>query len=1222
MNAGRNSVPLRRRSLVYHWRTHVATLLGVAAAGAVLIGALLVGDSMRGSLRANALDRLGRVALAVQSPRYFRAALADDLVRALDLLTDAPPNQPARLVSVIIAPGSASNPQTRATAGGVQVLGIDPPFWTLAPGLAAQAGRDSTQPPDGGVLINETLARELGLGPGEDIVLRVPRPEAVSPDLLLGRRDAPLATLRLTVEAVLPTRDLGAFSLAPQQRAPLNAYVPLSTLQRALEQRERVNTLLIAEPEAEAPGGEAVARAWRDAWPARVHVALQHSVTLADLGLRLRSSAADAALVLESDGFLLPLAAENSAQEAAGALGWTATGTLAYLANTIELLRNDTSVTHPDQPPPAAPATETSSSAPTTEIPYSTVVALDTATAAGAALKLATGEPAPPLQPGEVLLNTWAAADLGAQPGDQVRMTYYVAAPFGRLETRSATFRLRGIVAMSAAATDPALVPEYPGVTDAETLADWEPPFPLDLKRIRPKDEDYWRVYRAAPKAFVSLDDGVRLWAAESAHFGQLTALRLYPPADRKLEGASTRNSKLETRNSAADVFTTELRQHLDPAALGLHLQDVRARALEASHGATDFAGLFVGFSQFLIVAALLLVALLFRLGVERRAGEIGLLLAVGFTPRRVARLLLSEGLALALIGAALGLVLGRAYAWLMLAGLKSWWSTATGPAPFLRLHAEPASYVLGFAATLLIAGAALAWSLRGLTRLPPRRLLAGVSATSEIEQPQVGVPCQAPAATAGARRRAERHPGLLVAAALAALATAVIALSLLGARISPPAGFFAGGTLLLLSALLTVRHWLHAAPPADPVASARALTGRTALLRLGVRNARRRPGRSLLTASLIAAATFVITSLQAMRLEPPADIHDRHSGAGGFTLLAEATAPLLHDLNTPAGRSALNLSAEAEAILAGTTIMPFRLRAGDEASCLSLYRPTEPRILGAPPAMLQRGGFTFSGVPSVGEDVAAPWRLLGAQLPDGAIPAIADEAAATWQLHKRLGDEVRVTGESGQPVRLRLVALLKGSILQGALIVSESNFTRFWPSLAGYAFFLIETPSPSARPVADALRRELADHGLAVTPAARRLAELQAVQNTYLSTFQMLGGLGLLLGTAGLAAVLLRNVWERRAELALLRTLGFTRRALGVLVLVENALLVAAGLLAGLIPAAIVAAPHAAVRTGSFPWLSLVGLFALIFAVGLLAGAAALIPALRAPLLPALRSE
>ena len=51
-------------------------------------------------------------------------------------------------------------------------------------------------------------------------------------------------------------------------------------------------------------------------------------------------------------------------------------------------------------------------------------------------------------------------------------------------------------------------------------------------------------------------------------------------------------------------------------------------------------------------------------------------------------------------------------------------------------------------------------------------------------------------------------------------------------------------------------------------------------------------------------------------------------------------------------------------------------------------------------------------------------------------------------------------------------------------------------------------------------LESTLSDYGLDVVDTQQRLAGFLAIQNTYLSTFQMLGALGLLLGTAGLAVV------------------------------------------------------------------------------------------------------
>src|SRR4051812_47965694 len=66
-------------SLRHYRRIHLAVAMGVAVATAVLTGALLVGDSVRGSLRDLTLQRLGLIDSAVVSPRMFRAELAREL---------------------------------------------------------------------------------------------------------------------------------------------------------------------------------------------------------------------------------------------------------------------------------------------------------------------------------------------------------------------------------------------------------------------------------------------------------------------------------------------------------------------------------------------------------------------------------------------------------------------------------------------------------------------------------------------------------------------------------------------------------------------------------------------------------------------------------------------------------------------------------------------------------------------------------------------------------------------------------------------------------------------------------------------------------------------------------------------------------------------------------------------------------------------------------------
>ena len=163
--------------------------------------------------------------------------------------------------------------------------------------------------------------------------------------------------------------------------------------------------------------------------------------------------------------------------------------------------------------------------------------------------------------------------------------------------------------------------------------------------------------------------------------------------------------------------------------------------------------------------------------------------------------------------------------------------------------------------------------------------------------------------------------------------------------------------------------------------------------------------------------------------------------------------------------------------------------------------------------------------------------------------------------------------------------------------------------------------PGP-ARTLADAVERELQPFGVDAVTTGDRLAEFHRVENTYLSTFQALGGLGLLLGTVGLATVMFRNVLERRRELALLRAVGFDAANVSTMILAEAAFLLGAGLLAGAVCAAIAIAPAWLGRGGTLPGPGLLGLLVGVVIAGLLSSLVATRAALSGKILDALRAE
>ena len=206
----------------------------------------------------------------------------------------------------------------------------------------------------------------------------------------------------------------------------------------------------------------------------------------------------------------------------------------------------------------------------------------------------------------------------------------------------------------------------------------------------------------------------------------------------------------------------------------------------------------------------------------------------------------------------------------------------------------------------------------------------------------------------------------------------------------------------------------------------------------------------------------------------------------------------------------------------------------------------------------------------------------------------------------------------------------LDNTLLQGSLLVPEDRFAELFPEAPGYRYFLMEeaVAGESAGAAAEAggddlalLRGGLASQGLDARGANETLRGFLAVQNTYLSTFQSLGALGLLLGTFGLAAVQMRSVLERKKEMGLLRAVGFGHRRLASLVLRENLLLLFVGLAMGVLSAALVTLPHSLVANVGVPWFELMAMFAVILIVGLFTAGLAARWTNRVPIVEALRN-
>ena len=1174
------------QSLLYHRRINFSVALGVAAASAVLTGALLVGASMRGSLKALTLDRLNRVDEFLVTQQFFQSELVTQLQE-----TEFFEKNYAHAAGAIFFPSASLelNPgnnqdgdEVSRRASEVQILAADDSIWWFG----GEQYQPKRLPAEGEVILNATLADALGLSsvdPGTQevlVTLRLPKPNAVPSDSPLGEKEDLILNLpRLRVIEILPDQGLGRFGLHPTQLTPKNAFVSVNQVQKALDKEGKLNCLFAGTSD-------------RNNCPPQVVTAqLQNALSpsFQDYGLLIKAVQQDQPngqavfdyFSISSTEMLMQDRLSTAILESLQS--WEPEPVLTYLANDVAVIQ-----------PGIDPDGESG-------IPYSMIAAIDFSEAFDPVSAI-SGEPIRDLEDGEIVLNEWAAKDENAKPGDRIRLTYFEPeTTHGQAEESYVDLTLKDIAKLTppsrpftrrraavfdqppTLANDPDLTPEVPGVTDQESIENWDLPFST-ADRIQSEDDQYWRNYRTTPKGFVSLAQGQSIWASR---FGKITSIRV--PSQEGLTAEKIQQEVVATLHSSDEGF-------------GFHFSSLKRDGLKSASGTTPFDGLFIGLSLFIIVSALMLVVLLFKLGLEQRASEAGLLLATGFLKRKVAWFFGLENILVAALGSLLGVGVGVVYAAVMVYGLKTWWVGAIRT-PFIDLYVDPITLTVGYFVSLFVCGLTIVGIIYRFQPAAVKTLLSG-KIDSQVRWVR---------RTRG--RRAIIGGFLVIISILGSALTTMAPLS--GEE---QAGAFMGSGVLLLTGLLML---------VSDAFSRMGLSGgqKLTLGRLCLRNASRNSTRSTLTIGLVATASFLVGAISAFRMQPTQE------GTAGYDLLLTTSRPIFLDFSDPSqveerfGKSAEELSS--------LKTLAFRLKRGDDASCNNPYQVGQPRVLGVDERLIkwfddpEHPAFKFSGVLSEGEGVTEnPWQVLKDSTPVGEpIPVILDKNTAMWSLKVySLGQEFVIDYDDVGPVRFKAAGFLANTVLQGSLFVGDKDFRRLFPKVSGYQYFLAQSggqpSSDQQQRVRAILESNLGDEGMTTQRSDVVLEGLMAVQNTYLSTFQSLGALGLLLGTFGLATVQLRNILERKGELGLMRALGFAPHRLASMVLFENGLLLFGGLGIGGMAAVFVVLPHAWVGAASVPWTTLSWMFVAILTVGLLTGLIAVRATLQISLQQALREE
>ncbi|MEI7879720.1 MAG: ABC transporter permease [bacterium] len=805
---------------------------------------------------------------------------------------------------------------------------------------------------------------------------------------------------------------------------------------------------------------------------------------------------------------------------------------------------------------------------PIRETPYSFIVALAPSTDQALGL-------VPPDMPDDgIIINRWLADQLAANPGDAVKLTYFEFGALNKFMETNRILKIQRIASMDDFAGEKELGPKFPGLTEAGKCADWNVGMPMQKDKLEdPANEAYWNAYRATPKAIVTLKAGQEMWANR---FGNLTAIRFRANED------------------GAEAIAETVLQHLNPAELGFTFLPIRQAALKAASEAMDFGQLFLGMSLFLIVASLMLTGLLFAFGIQQRSAETGLMLSVGFQPGQIRRLWIQECILIALAGSVIGTLFGTFYTQTLIWSLSHYWQGAVARAE-IQYHATSSTMVTGALLSFVFAMGSLLLTIQRQTARSARDLFSG----EEVRPPKRTI--------SGVRRLTVfSYTGVLIVFGLIAFATQE-------QQHNPAPIFFGAGSLLLISLLGFARLLL--------VRLART-GGRLTPLTLGLRNAGRQQSRSLTVASLLACGCFLVIAVSSMQENIEHNASRRDSGTGGFTLFGHSTLPIQAALNTPEGLQMMQLDPALK--LNVTNIVSMKVRDGDDASCLNLNRAQSPTLIGVDPDdFRKRGAFEPRTMrPGI-------WRQLDESLPGGVIPGLVGDAnTAQWGLKSKTGKEngdiLVFRNERGEPFRVKLVGTLpmRLSVFQGSILIPAHAFAVQYPSENGARMFLIDTPPDSERRIKDALTLKLGKWGANFTSTTERLRSFYSVEATYMAMFLVLGGLGLLLGSAGMTVVILRNIQERRNELALLTATGYSERQVINVVLAEHGVILGIGLITGITASLAAIWPALQTPGDSLHWVALTVIICgmLLFQVIWLLLATRI--ALRAPLLNALRNQ
>ena len=989
---------LTYKNITFFSRFYKLAATAVLITIAVIVGSLVVGDSVRTTLVKRVTERLGDTETIIFSRNSF---IEDKL-----------------LESPLFASG----------ARGILLMnGFISHNGKLTPVFVW--GVDDMSVSKGSAKINTALFNEMGANNPDAIVLRLPASGLVPSGSMFVTENY-TTSMRLSFDGVADVNDGGNISMKNEQTLPLNIFVNREELAEVMETKGKINVVLVNK---EVPAEE-LNKIW--------------NYSLSGLSVNAKEDFME----ISSDRIFL----QDDVVASISRNNHNPNRLFSYLANSIE--RDNSS------------------------IPYSFVTAMD----------FYKGEA---LQKNEIILSDYSANRLNAKAGDEIMITYFTSKDLKTLHTDSALLRVKKIIPLAELSEDKTLSADFPGLSDVERCTDWYSDLPINMDLITDEDEKYWEHYKSTPKAIIAYNAVASDWGNS---YGNATSIRV--------------------KNTAPNL------SELKFGMFGIQLIYPRGTGIFAAMNGVDFSGLFLALGFFIIISAILLMIVPLSEMLYRRKEEIALLKALGYTRKRITKMLWRESAPVVLASSFIGVIAGILYTALIMWLLGNAWKGAThteGFSVYPNIVTVIAGMLTGIGLALFILWYVIAGNLKEKRpdnkkknhSLKRKRIFVILSSLLTITIISVNI--------------------LLFHSVILFIIVGIILL----------------GTAAIWGDYLVCRNSL---PSVKKPFDTKKMIWNTLFAS---------KKQAMLSFFTLATGVFIVFSVGLNR-KSFADSSQIQAGTGGYSLWCESSVPIYHNMTTQAGREKLSLTTLPDK----TKVLQCLRYGADDASCLNLNKVVTPNVLGVDMDSLAESDFRIeqSIYRSEGKDIFKDMQICK----DSVYPALVDATVLTWSLGMALGDTLHYEGDRGQHIAILLAGTLPNTIFQGNILIDRSLFSEIWEETTGSEVFLIKTEEAQKEKVKTLLSQALNEYGVRITTTNDRLKQFNTVTDTYLTIFMTLGSLGLLLGIMSFIIVVRKNMSTRRKEINLYKTLGFTEKKIEKSLYKENILVPLYAIATGVISA------------------------------------------------------